>query len=68
MAKTLKHGDVVFARKFGLCGYSRNDIIVAKAGGFNIIKRVVALPGETVMISKGLLYISGIAALGDCVV
>lgn len=37
----------------------RGDIVVAAVGGKNIIKRVVALGGDYVEISGGVLYVNG---------
>ncbi len=59
MYPTLHNQDVVITEKnFTL---TRNDIIVLdKENGQHIIKRVIALPGETVQIIDGRVYIDGV--------
>lgn len=38
----------------------RGDIVVAKIDGFRVIKRVVALPKETIHVQNGKIYIDGV--------
>lgn len=38
----------------------RGDIVVAKIDGFRVIKRVVALPKETIHVQDGKIYIDGV--------
>jgi len=37
----------------------RGDIIVASEGGDLIVKRIIGLPGETILIDQGHVYIDG---------
>ena len=66
MNPTLSSGDVVFTQKISTYfkSYKRGDIVVldgANMEGYNskeyLIKRVVGLPGETVKIENGNVYI-----------
>jgi len=61
MDDTLKNGEILVLNKLALRarGISRWNIIVAKLDGNYLIKRVVALPGETVRYEDGVLYIDG---------
>ena len=57
MKNTLKNGDILLLYKLG--SINRLDIIVLDEEKDNekIIKRVIGLPGETVAIKKGKIYI-----------
>ena len=54
MQPVLKNGDVVLMNRLDLVVFSRG-------GGENNIKRVIGLPGETVQIEGGVIYIDGAA-------
>ena len=58
MKNTLKNGDILLLCKLG--SINRLDIIVLDEEKDNekIIKRVIGLPGETVAIKKGKIYIN----------
>ena len=58
MKNTLKNGDILLLYKLG--SINRLDIIVLDEEKDNekIIKRVIGLPGETVAIRKGKIYIN----------
>ena len=58
MKNTLKNGDILLLYKLG--SINRFDIIVLDEEKDNekIIKRVIGLPGETVAIKKGKIYIN----------
>lgn len=58
MKNTLKNGDILLLYK--LSSIDRFDIIVLEEEKDNekIIKRVIGLPGETVAIKKGKIYIN----------
>lgn len=64
MDLTLSGGDKVLINtlSYKMGGPSRNDIISFKPGGsdtsHSYIKRVVGLPGETVQIKDGMIYIN----------
>lgn len=66
MLPTLKIGDRLLIEKvsFKINGISRGDIVVFHAPPASrmdevMIKRVIGLPGDTVSISKGVLYVNG---------
>ena len=68
MEPTLYNRDAVFVEMISvyLDNYKRGDIVTIDAEGMegyyhkeNIIKRIIGLPGETVTIVDGLVYING---------
>ncbi len=65
MSPTLENDDVVIINKFiyEVSSPDRNDIVVFKPYGNEklhyYIKRVIGLPGETVQITDGKIYIDG---------
>ena len=58
MRKTLEDGDILLLYK--MAKFERNDIIVLDEKEDNeiIIKRIIALPGETIKIQNGKIYIN----------
>ncbi len=70
MKPTLVPGNRVLVAKFYYRLYQpqRGDIIVFRYPSNekkNLIKRIIALPGETVRIENGLVYINGVPIQGD---
>jgi len=70
MAPTLVPGNRVLVTKFYYRFYrpQHGDIIVFRYPSNkkkNLIKRVMALPGETIRIENGLVYINGVPLQGD---
>ena len=71
MDPTLSGGDVVLINelsyRFG--SPSRNDVIAFRPNGsqssHSYMKRVIGLPGETIQIRNGMIYINGNAYLED---
>lgn len=60
MYPTLKQNEIMILNKIGLkSGIDRFDIVVIKTDNNRIIKRVIGLPGESVMYEDGKLYING---------
>lgn len=65
MEPILQEGDTILVNKMSylLLSPKRNDVIVFREEGkehsYNSIKRVVGLPGETIQIIDGALYING---------
>lgn len=65
MENTLENGDKLIVNKMAYCFTSpkRFDIIVFKTAGrehsYYTIRRVIGLPGETVQITDGKIYIDG---------
>lgn len=66
MMPTLNSGDVVFTQKIStyFSNYSRGDIVILNGQGMEgytkseyLVKRIIGLPGETVKIEDGNVYI-----------
>ena len=61
MEPSLHNNDVVICyTSFNKGDLKRGDIIIYKQGNKNVIKRVVALPGDSVHVSNGYLYVNGL--------
>lgn len=58
MYPTLASSDVCMVLKLNISP-QRYDIAIARVGGQTIIKRVIGLPGETLQIIDGKVYIDG---------
>lgn len=57
MNSTLKNGEILILNKLDKT-YKRFDIVVVKVGSERIIKRVIALPGESIKYESNELYIN----------
>lgn len=58
MDKTLKEGEILLLEKINK-KYKRYDIVVIKENNERIIKRIIGMPGESVKIVEGVIYING---------
>ncbi len=68
MESSLVHGQQVLVNRIAYVFSSprRGDVVIFKAGGTHIyIKRIVAVPGDTVQIVNGYLYVNGEQESGD---
>lgn len=63
MDNTLKEGEILILEKFDK-KFERFDIVVIKEKNERIIKRIIGLPGESIKIIDGVIYING-EALDD---
>ena len=59
MVPTLDGGEIMLLKKYDT-SYKRFDIVVVNKSveGDNLIKRVIALPGETIRVRNNVLYIN----------
>lgn len=63
MLETLQDGDKLYVSVLSakLGGYERGDIVICRYPGRKdyIVKRVIALPGDTVSVDQGQVYVNG---------
>ena len=57
MVPTLESGNLMILNK--VSDIDRFDIVVIDTGSEEIIKRVIALPGETISCENGIMYVNG---------
>lgn len=60
MYPTCHQGEVYMSKKINI-EPARYDIVIAKRGYQMVIKRVIGLPGDNLIVSKGKVYINGCA-------
>ena len=58
MDTTLKQGEILLLEKFDK-NYKRFDIVVINTKNERIIKRIIGMPGESIKIIDGIIYING---------
>lgn len=57
MKPTLNGGELMILNKLG--DFERFDVVVVDIGYEEIIKRVIAMPGETIACENGIIYVNG---------
>lgn len=57
MQPTLDGGELMILNK--MSDLERFDIVVVDAGNEEIIKRIIAMPGETISCEDGIIYVNG---------
>ncbi len=72
MLETLQDGDKLYVSVLGakIQGYEHGDIVICRYPGRTdyIVKRVIGLPGDTVMVEHGQVFVNGEAVEEDYVV
>ena len=72
MMDTLQDGDKLYVSVLSarLQGYDHGDVVICHYPGRSdyIVKRVIALPGDTVMVDRGQVYLNGEALQEEYVV
>ena len=57
MLPTLSGGEIMLLKKYG--DIKRFDVVVVNTGNDEIIKRVIAMPGESIACENGIIYVNG---------
>jgi signal peptidase I len=61
MEPTLHNQEKIFVNKLNLTdSFSRGEIVIIKGKEANYVKRIIGLPGDTVLMKNDNLYINGI--------
>lgn len=58
MQPTLNGGELMILNKLN-DDYARYDVVVVDIGREDIIKRIIAMPGESISCEKGIIYVNG---------
>ena len=58
MQPTLNGGELMILNKLN-DDYERFDVVVVDIGNEDIIKRIIAMPGETISCESGIVYVNG---------
>lgn len=61
MQPTFNVGDKFLAKMFDFDQIKRGDILLVRTKTSDFVKRVIALPGDTVALKKGILFVNGTA-------
>jgi signal peptidase I len=66
MAPTYRSADLLLTRPVGRAGahVRLGDVVVLRHGALRMVKRVVGVPGDTVVLEAGRLYVNGAALDG----
>ena len=59
MNPAFSDGDVLWARAFNIDELGRFQVVVADIEGKRVIKRVIGLPGESLQVIDGFVYVNG---------
>ena len=59
MQETLYTNDIVLINKLNKNNVQRYDILVVKYKNERLVKRLIAMPGETIKCEEGIIYING---------
>lgn len=61
MEPTLHNQEKIFVNKFHLAdSFKRGDIIIIKGKEENYVKRLIGLPGDTILMKNDKLYVNGV--------
>lgn len=59
MSAAYSQGDFLVVKKFHIAEIERFDVVTAEVERLDVVKRVIGLPGETVWIADGKVFIDG---------
>lgn len=61
MEPTLHNQEKIFVKKLNFTGdFNRREIVIIKGKEENYVKRVIGLPGDTILVKSDKLYINGV--------
>lgn len=58
MYPTLKNNDIILLKKYDK-NYQYGDIVILNYLDTKLVKRIIGIPGDKILVSKGILYING---------